>query len=107
MPRMKDNTTTTALYNLRKKQELSKKTGSSKKRADEQARQAPISAMKRRSAQIKADIKKRTEATKAKASKPDISKAQRAAYIPTNKKSTKSSRSPKQRAFLAIKYKKK
>jgi hypothetical protein len=60
--------------------------------------------MKRRSAQIKADIKKRTDNTKEKAKKPDTSKRQQAAYIPTNKQATKSS---KQRAFLAIKYKKK
>jgi len=80
-PIMKDNRTTTALYNLRKKTELAKKTGSAKAEADKAARQAPISAMNRRSAQIKADIKKRTTAAKEK--------------------------SPKQKAAIAIKYKKK
>jgi hypothetical protein len=105
LKKSKNESTTTALYNLAKKQELSKKTGSAKSEADKSARQAPIAAMNRRSAQIKADIKKRTTATKAKASKPDTSKAQKAAYIPTNKQVK--ARSSKQRAFLAIKYKKK
>ena len=73
--------TTTALYNLRKKEELSKKTGSGKAAADKEARQAPISAMNRRSAQIKSDIKKRTTAAKEK--------------------------STSQKAAIAIKYKKK
>jgi hypothetical protein len=109
--------TTTALYNLAKKKELAQKTGSGKAAADKAARQAPIAEMNRRSAQIKADIKKRTDSTKAKASKPDTSKRQQAAYVPTNKqlavnaakgsKRSPKARSSKQRAFLAIKYKKK
>jgi hypothetical protein len=73
--------TTTALYNLAKKKELANKTGSAKSEADKAARQAPIAAMNRRSAQIKSDIKKRTTAAKEK--------------------------SPKQKAAIAIKYKKK
>lgn len=81
LKKSRPNTTTTALYNLRKKQEVSNKTGRSKAEADKSARQAPISAMNRRSAEIKSDIKKRTTATIA--------------------------RSKSQKAAIAIKYKKK
>ena len=95
--------TTTALYNLRKKEELAKKMGNAP--ADRAERQRHISEMNRRSAQIKADIKKRTDNAKAKAKKPDTSKLQKAAYIPTNKQVK--ARSSKQRAAIAIKYKKK
>ena len=95
--------TTTALYNLDKKRQLAKKTGRAKAEADKAARQAPIIEMNRRSAQIKADIKKRTDNTKAKAKKPDTSKRQQAAYIPTNKQVK--ARSNEQKAAIAIKYK--
>lgn len=105
MAKKKDNRTTTALYNLAKKQELRKKTGTAKSDLDKAAREAPIKAMNKRSAQIKADIKKRTTATVEKAKKPDATKRQQAAYIPKNKQVQ--ARSSKQRAFLAIKFKKK
>lgn len=91
------NTTTTALYNLRKKEELSKKTGSGKAAADKAARQAPITAMNRRSAQIKADIKKRTTATKEKGK---MIQAEKAKGLTPSKKQA-------QRAAIAIKYKNK
>jgi hypothetical protein len=80
MPKKKDNRTTVALYNLGKKKQLAQKTGSGKAAADKAAREAPIKEMNRRSSQIKADIKKRTTAAK--------------------------TRSPKQKAAIAIKYKK-
>lgn len=96
--------TTTALYNLRKRIELSKKTGSGKAAADKAARERPIKEMKIRSAQIKADIKKRTTSAVEKAKKPDATKRQQSAYIPKNKQAT---RSNKQKAAIAIKYKKK
>jgi len=81
LKKSRPNTTTTALYNLAKKKELANKTGSAKSEADKAARQAPIAAMNRRSAQIKSDIKKRTTDTIA--------------------------RSKSQKAAIAIKYKKK
>jgi hypothetical protein len=81
MAKKRDNRTTTALYNLAKKKELAKKTGSAKVAADKAAREAPIKEMNRRSSQIKADIKKRTTAAK--------------------------TRSLSQKAAIAIKYKKK
>lgn len=81
MPKKKDNRTTVALYNLGKKKELAKKTGSGKAAADKAERERPIKEMNRRSAQIKADIKKRTTAAK--------------------------TRSLSQKAAIAIKYKKK
>ena len=103
LKKARPNTTTTALYNLAKKQAVRTKTGRAKAEADKAARQAPIIEMNRRSAQIKADIKKRTDNTKAKAKKPDTSKRQQAAYIPTNKQVK--ARSNEQKAAIAIKYK--
>ena len=91
------NTTTTALYNLAKKQEVSKKTGSSKAEANKASRQAPITAMNRRSAQIKADIKKRTTAAKEKGK---MIKAEKAKELTPSKKQA-------QKAAIAIKYKNK
>lgn len=81
LKKSKNVSTTTALYNLAKKKELANKTGSAKSEADKAARQAPIAAMNRRSAEIKSDIKKRTTAAK--------------------------TRSKSQKAAIAIKYKKK
>jgi hypothetical protein len=84
------------LYNLAKKKELAKKTGSAKVAADKAAREAPIKEMNRRSAEIKSDIKKRTTATK-----------QLAVNAAKGSKRSPKARSSKQRALLAIKFKKK
>jgi hypothetical protein len=103
LKKSRSNTTTTALYNLAKKQQVRNMTGASKAAKDKAAKQAPITEMNRKSAKIKADIKKRTDSTKEKAKKPDTSKRQQAAYIPTNKQVK--ARSSKQNAAIAIKYK--
>ena len=97
LKKARPNTTTTALYNLAKKQAVSNKTGRSKAEADKAAKQAPITAMNRRSAQIKADIKKRTTATKEKGK---MIQAEKAKGLTPSKKQA-------QKAAIAIKYKKK
>ena len=95
-PAKRDNRTTTALYNLAKRKELAKKTGSAKAALDKAERERPIKEMNRRSAQIKADIKKRTTAAKEKGK---MDKAQKA-------KGLTPSKTQAQKAAIAIKYKK-
>ena len=95
LKKSRPNTTTTALYNLAKKQAVSNKTGRSKAEADKSAKQAPITAMNRRSAEIKSDIKKRTTAAKEKGK---MIKAEKAKELTPSKKQA-------QKAAIAIKYK--
>jgi hypothetical protein len=96
MPKSKGKkSTTVALYNLAKKRELSSKMGNAP--ADRAVREQQQTAINRRSAQIKADIKKRVTATKEKGK---MIQAEKAKGLTPSKKQA-------QKAAIAIKYKKK